>query len=136
MGWNDFRLAARGERYANPDGSSRQDELARCRPGERLQLVREPTNPYDPSAVAIVSCRGVQVGYLSADHAGWIGGKMDKFERDGIGYPVRAMVERVKGAHLDGAVLGLVMLLNMEGDDPTLDGEASQPYDPAATWAA
>lgn len=129
MGWNDFRLAARGERYANDDGSSRQDELALCRPGERLALVREPTNPYDPSAVAIFSPRGVQVGYLSADHASWIGSKIDR------GYDVRAIVERVKGAHLEGATLGLVLLLNMEGDDPTLDGEASQPFSPNAIAA-
>lgn len=130
MGWNDFRLAARGERYPNADGSSRQDELARCRPGEALQLLREPTNEHDPSAVAIFSCRGVQLGYLSADHAGWIGSKIDR------GYDVRAVVERVKGAHLEGATLGLVLLLNMEGDDPTLNGEASQPYDPGEAIAA
>ncbi len=129
MGWNDFRLAARGERYPNSDGGSRQDELALCRPGERLSLRREPSNPYDPSAVAIFSSRGVQVGYLSADHAGWIGSKIDR------GYDVRAVVERVKGAHLEGATLGLVLLLNMEGDDPTLDGEGCQPFDPHAIAA-
>ncbi|QTH22027.1 HIRAN domain-containing protein [Rhizorhabdus wittichii] len=130
MGWNDFRLAARGERYPNADGSSRQDELRRCARGERVALIREPTNEYDPAAVAIFSCRGIQLGYLAADHAGWIGSKIDR------GYDVRAIVERVKGAHLEGATLGLVILINMEGDDPTLDGEASQPFDPAEAIAA
>lgn len=130
MGWNDFRLAARGERYDNADGTSRQDEMRRCARGERVNLIREPSNEYDPAAVAIFSCRGVQLGYLAAEHASWIGSKIDR------GYDVRAVVERVKGAHLEGATLGLVILINMEGDDPTLDGEASRPFNPADAIAA
>ncbi|WP_347270193.1 HIRAN domain-containing protein [Rhizorhabdus histidinilytica] len=130
MGWNDFRLAARGERYPNADGSSRQDELRRCARGERVNLIREPANEYDPAAVAILSCRGVQLGYLAAEHASWIGSKIDR------GYDVRAVIERVKGAHLEGATLGLVILINMEGEDPTLDGDASQPFDPSEAVAA
>lgn len=130
MGWNDFRLAAVGTRYANEDGSSRQAELSRCAPGERVDLIREPTNKFDPSAVAVFSRRGVQLGYLSAGHCGWIGSKIDR------GYDVRAIVERVKGSHLPDAELGLVVLINMEGDDPTLNGDASQPFDPADAIAA
>jgi len=131
MGWNDFRLAGRGERYPNPDGSSRQDELRRCQRGERITLVREPTNEFDPRAVAIYSCRGVQLGYLSADHCGWIGSKIDRDE-----YLVQAVVERIKGAHLDGATLGLVILINLDGDPPELDGEAARPYRARASMAA
>lgn len=120
MGWNDFSLPARGEWFENEDGSSRQAELALCQPGEWLDLVREPENPHDPMAVAIFTSRGAQVGYLSAEHAGWIGSKMDR------GYDVRAIVERVKGAHLPGATLGLVMRLNMEGEEPELPDNPDQ----------
>jgi len=110
MGWNDFSLPAVGERFENEDGTSRQEELARCRPGEQVQLVREPENPHDRMAVAVVSCRGIKVGYLRRDRAVWIGSKLDR------GYDVRAIVERVKGADLSGGVLGLVMRISIDPD--------------------
>lgn len=117
MGWNDFSLPAIGERHTNDDGTSRQAELARCQPGEVVRLVREPENPHDRMAVAVISCRGVKVGYLKRDRAVWIGSKLDR------GYDIRAIVERVKGAHLPGATLGLVMRISMDpeqADDPEL----------------
>lgn len=125
LGWNDFSLPACGEMFDNEDGTSRQEELARCGPGDWLQLVREPENPHDPLAVAIVTTRGIRVGYLRRDRAMWIGSKIDR------GYDVRAIVERIKGARLDGATLGLVMRLNMEGEEPEL------PINPdAIRWVA
>lgn len=117
MGWNDFSLPICGERFDNDDGSSRQDELRQCRPGELVELLREPDNPHDPLAVAVLTMRGVKVGYLNRERAGWIGSKIDR------GYDVRAIIERVKGSHLPGAALGLVLRVNMEGDEPELPGE-------------
>lgn len=114
MGFNDFRLPICGERYDNEDGTSRQEELRQCSPGDWVSLVREPENPHDPLAVAVVSGRGVKVGYLSRERAGWIGSKIDR------GYDVRAIVERVKGSHLPGAALGLVLLVSMDGEEPEL----------------
>jgi hypothetical protein len=114
MGWNDFSLSAVGCWFDNEDGSSRQLELAECRPGDPLTLVREPKNPHDPLAVAILSISGTRVGYLKRDRAAWIAPKIDR------GYVVRAIVERVKGRHLEGATLGLVLRLNMEGEEPEL----------------
>lgn len=114
MGWNDFSLPACGEQFENEDGTSRQDELALCAAGEMVELVREPENPHDRMAVAIRSARGVRLGYLRRDRAVWIGSKLDR------GYDVRAIVERVKGSHLPGALLGLVIRVNMEGDEPDL----------------
>ncbi len=110
MGWNDFSLPAVGEWFDNEDGTSRQAELARCERGEQVMLVREPENPHDRRAVAVFSCRGVRVGYLKRDRAVWIGSKIDR------GYDVRAIVERVKGSHLPGAMLGLVMRISMDPD--------------------
>jgi len=43
---------------------------------------------------------------------------------------VHAIVERVKGIHLEGATLGLVIRINMEGEEPEL------PVDEAFTRAA
>lgn len=117
MGWNDFSLPVCGERFDNEDGSSRQDELRQCRPGELITLMREPENPHDHMAVAVYSCRGVQVGYLGRERACWIGSKMDR------GYLVAAIVHRVRGARLPGATLGLVLRLNMDGEEPELPCE-------------
>jgi hypothetical protein len=125
MGWNDFSLAAVGCWYENDDGSSRQDELRQCVPGEWLEFIREPDNPHDHLAVAIVTGRGVKVGYLGRDRAGWIAPKIDR------GYLVHAIVERVKGIHLNGATLGLVMRINMEGEEPELPTVEDR-----ACWAA
>ncbi|MBB5712892.1 HIRAN domain-containing protein [Sphingomonas xinjiangensis] len=117
MGWNDFSLPACGEGYENEDGSSPQEELARCWPGEIVDLVREPGDPHDPLAVAVVSMRGVRVGYFRRDRAQWIGSKIDR------GYDVRAIVEGLKGGHLKEAPLGLVMRVSIaapgeEGEPP------------------
>lgn len=121
MGWNDFSLAAAGCWYANDDGSSRQIELAECRPGDKLDLVRQPNNPHDPLAVAIVTESGTCVGFLKRERAAWIAPKIDR------GYLVLAIVERVKGTHLDGGTLGLVLRINMDGEEPELpDSGAAQ----------
>lgn len=117
MGCNDFCLPAVGEWFDNEDGTSRQDEIRLCTRGEAVRLVREPENPYDRMAVAVVSARGVRVGYLARARAVWIGSKIDR------GYDVRAIIERIKGAHLPDAALGVILRINMEGDDPDLDDE-------------
>lgn len=113
MGLNDFSLRLVGERYENEDGSSRQEEIERCSEGEMVDLVREPDNPHDPSAVAVLSARGVKIGYLGADRCGWIGSKIDR------GYDVRAIIGRVGRNDSSGAI-GAVLTLNMEGEDPEI----------------
>jgi hypothetical protein len=108
LGWNDFSLAAVGCWYENDDGSSRQDELRQCMPGDGLEFVREPDNPHDHLAVAIVTSRGVKVGYLGRERSGWIASKLDR------GYSAQVIVERVKGLHMEGATLGLVMRISLD----------------------
>ncbi|SCY89289.1 HIRAN domain-containing protein [Novosphingobium aromaticivorans] len=53
--------------YPNKRGPTRRFEIQICAPGEPLELRPEPTNPADPSAVAVYSCRGVQIGYVPAE---------------------------------------------------------------------
>lgn len=119
MGWNDFSLPACGEAYDNEDGTSRQAELARCSIGEMVHLVREPDNEHDGMAVAVLSARGICVGYLSRERARWIGSKIDR------GYDVRGIVQRIKGMGLEGSPLGLVMRLSM---DPDVADEPELPF--------
>ncbi len=43
-------------------------------PGEPIELRPEPNNKHDRWAVAAYSVRGVQIGYVTAEKAQWIGG--------------------------------------------------------------
>lgn len=43
----------------------RQELIARLEPGVPLRVVREPDNPHDPCAVALVEPYGTRVGYLN-----------------------------------------------------------------------
>ena len=61
-----FKTSIVGVTKQNSDGSDRQALLAHCRPGTALQLVREPSNPYDQWAVAVYNGAGQQLGYLPA----------------------------------------------------------------------
>ena len=85
------RLNVVGSAYDNDDGSSRQIVTSALRAGEAVELRREPTNKHDPAAVAVFSARGIQIGYLGASRAAWVGSKIDKGQVRG------AVVEKVIG---------------------------------------
>lgn len=114
MPTRDLSLAVVGVAYANKDGSNRQFEVAMCTPGEPVSLVLEPNNKADPSAIAVYSARGVQIGYLSADRCVWIGGKMRQ------GQDVKAIFQA-------GSNRGAIIRVNLAGADPTLPKSAPQP---------
>lgn len=56
--------------------SNRRSELILLSPGAAMTLVPEPRNPVDPHAVAVFSPSGLQVGYLSAERAPWVGARI------------------------------------------------------------
>ena len=58
-----FVAQVHGINHKNDDGSSRQEIIKRCREGEELILVPEPTNKYDHDAVKICRKNGEQLGY-------------------------------------------------------------------------
>jgi hypothetical protein len=66
-------LAVVGIDYPNKRGPGRRFELEICSPGEPVELRAEPKNPYDEHAIAVFSCRDVQLGYLKSERAVWIG---------------------------------------------------------------
>lgn len=72
----ELSLAIVGLAYPNADASksNRRFEAALCAPGEPVTLVAEPRNPHDCFAVAAFSPRGIQLGYVTAERAPWIGG--------------------------------------------------------------
>lgn len=66
-------LAIVGIGFPNANGPTRLFELKLCRPGEPVELRPEPKNPFDEHAIAVYSCRGVQLGYLKSERAVFIG---------------------------------------------------------------
>jgi hypothetical protein len=101
-----------GERFNNADGSSRQHELARCKPGEALNLRREPGNPRDSRAIAVYSCRAVQLGYLSRAHADWFAPMLDR------GASAAASVVTVAPRGRPFSPLALTLRLSLCVDEP------------------
>ena len=111
---NDFHLRVVGERYPNRDGSSRQAALARCRVGASVDLRREPDNPADPGAVADYSQHDEQIGYLGADRAAWLRGKLDR------GYDLQARIGRLHGGRRTGLPITAVLAINLHGEEPSV----------------
>lgn len=72
----DLSLAVVGIDYPNQRGPGRRFELQLCTPGEPVELRPEPGNKYDEHAIAVFSCRGVQLGYLPSERAVMIGAQM------------------------------------------------------------
>ena len=58
-----------GTQFPNQRGPTRRFELELCRAGENIELRPEPKNPADENAIAIYSCRGVQLGYVASVRA-------------------------------------------------------------------
>lgn len=119
---NQYLLIATGERFRNADGRTRQEELALCRPGERVELRREPHNTHDRMAVALFSIRGSQLGYLNREHAAWIGALIDEREQ------VVATVHRIASKGRPDSPLALTLLVTVGaqsdggGTPPTRSG--------------
>lgn len=120
---SELSLAVVGAAHPNPDGSDRRFEILLCAPGEPVELRAEPTNGADPNAIAVFSSRGVQIGYLTAERAPWIGSKLAS------GVDIRAVFQS-KTAY------GALIRANLEGADPVLPHLQSlrPPADESGFW--
>ncbi|MGY2735191.1 HIRAN domain-containing protein [Sphingomonas sp. UYP23] len=78
MDERELSLAVVGIGYDNDRKSKgdRRFEMMLCAPGDPIELRREPKNKHDKHAVAVFTERGTQLGYLTAERAPWIGGKI------------------------------------------------------------
>lgn len=126
-----FSLAVVGAPYANKDGSNRQFEILLCEPGEPVQFRPEPRNKHDRNAIAVLSARGMQIGYVTAERAPMLGALLSRTE-------VRAVFQRKAsfGAWIRVAfggeepVLKPEMLVDhSEGVDPEPDFYPDEDYD-------
>ena len=75
---NELTLVVVGIDFPNRDkaGTNRRSELLMTMPGEPVELRPEPRNRHDEHAVGVWSARGIQIGYLSAERAPWIGRRL------------------------------------------------------------
>jgi len=81
----------------------RQHTISQMRIGDKLVLMREPYNPFDPYAIAVETLSGEQVGYLSRPMAQHLAQGMD-----GIGSErVPAQVSDIVGGFSETASLGV-----------------------------
>jgi len=91
-----------GVTHSNDDGTARQDlieELADRRDQANIELTlrRDPHNPHDANAVAVLTTNGQQLGFLPRKCAETVARIMDR------GVAVRASVAMVTGGGLTQA---------------------------------
>jgi hypothetical protein len=77
---HELTLAVVGIDFPNTDGSNRRSEALMTLPGEPVDLVPEPKNAHDSNAIRVISPRGVQIGYVNAERAPYIGARMSRAE--------------------------------------------------------
>ena len=88
----ELTLAVVGIDFPNANGSNRRSAALMTRPGDPVTLTPEPRNRHDRHAVAVIGPHGVQLGYLSAERAPYIGGRINR------GEPVTAIFQGMAGA--------------------------------------
>jgi len=102
-------LAVVGAAHPNKRGPTRRFEISVSHPGEPVELRPEPKNPADENAVAVFSCRDVQLGYITAERAPWIGGMINQ------GREVRAIFQWA-------TTYGAVIRIAFDGEQPSIEG--------------
>ncbi|WP_267397250.1 MULTISPECIES: HIRAN domain-containing protein [unclassified Sphingomonas] len=76
----ELTLAVVGIDFPNADGGNRLSEALMTMPGEPIELLPEPKNKHDSNAIAVISPRGVQLGYINAERAPYINSRMSRGE--------------------------------------------------------
>ena len=107
-----IRTKVRGVTHDNEDGSIRQQIIADRIGGEVLLLVRQPHNPHDANAIAVLATSSEMCGYISAELAEDIAPLMDS------GMKIAAHVLEVTGG-ADGCYFGLniEITINLDSSD-------------------
>lgn len=70
-------LAVVGAQHPNKRGPTRRFGISVCKPGDPIDLVPEPKNEADPNAIAVYA-GDIQIGYLTAERAPFIGALMSR----------------------------------------------------------
>ena len=120
----ELTLAVVGIDFPNADGSNRRSEAMMTLPGEPVALAPEPKNRHDANAIAVKSPRGVQIGYLSAERAPYVGSRIAR------GEAVEAIFQGLDGgsAYIRVRFGGGVPTLPLPSDTPS--SSRRPPHDP------
>ena len=89
FGDDAIRTWVTGPTKKNPDGTKRENIIKKCESGEEVMLVREPDNPYDKNAIAVLRESGEQIGYISRKYNERLAKHLDN------GEPYYAFVEKI-----------------------------------------
>jgi len=79
-----------------------------------VHLVPEPNNPADPNAIAIFSCRHVQIGYLTAERCPYVARLMSR-------------EPKLKAVFQAAANYGAIIRINLDGKTPEIPDPFSAP---------
>lgn len=104
-----------GVDYPNKRGPTRRFALQMCQPGDRVDLRCEPNNPADPHAIAVFSAQGVQIGYLPAERAPYVGLRMRRGD-------VSAIFQQL-------TLQGGAVRIAFDGEIPTLPPQSDKTQD-------
>ncbi|WP_337587815.1 HIRAN domain-containing protein [Sphingomonas phyllosphaerae] len=115
----EFTVSIVGIDFPNEDRakSNRRSELLMLPPGVPMELRPEPRNRHDPQAIAVFSPAGVQVGYITAERAPWMGSRIRN------GEDVRAIYQGLVGS-------SGYLRVRVGGGDPSLPPVAFAPEKP------
>jgi hypothetical protein len=112
----ELTLAVVGIDFPNENGTNRRSEAMMTPPGAAIDLIPEPKNKHDPNAIAVFSAQGVQLGYVSAERAPFVG------LRIGRGEDVAAIFQGIDGG-------SAFIRVRFGGGAPTLPALSSKPPD-------
>lgn len=100
---------------------NRRFEILLCAPGDPVELRPEPKNPADENAIAVVSQRDVQIGYLRAE----------------VAPRIRQLIlagRELRAVFQGKAAFGAWIRVAFDGDAPVLPSAIEPGADPDPDW--
>jgi hypothetical protein len=104
-----------GVSHTNPNGTHRQEIIARCRQWEELRFRPEPANPHDECAVGVCRKNGEQIGHLNRDLAEIVSGYI------GRGWRYLPILKKILDDGKRGHDRGVVLLVIAAGPNVPLE---------------
>jgi hypothetical protein len=122
--YESFFSKVAGVSHCNDDGSSRQDTVKKCHPGERLVWHFEPGNRFDPNAIGLFRLNGAQLGHVTARVAETIS------KRHSEGYKYAFYVKQLTGDDTRCRGLNLLVIEGYPGStEQQMDGFFESAWD-------
>lgn len=98
-----------------------------------MELRPEPRNKFDPHAIAVLSCRGMQIGYLSAERAPRMGAMLREREVQAVFQREAAFGAWIRVA-FDGEAPVLTNAMLLKHGDEFVEMGAEPEFYPDEVW--